>query len=79
MRSEITRAIALFNDQAATSYVDAATQMVADRLAIWVRDPEVPGVVGLLDREDGRALVIVYLEYNDFEVTEDMHAAVAAR
>lgn len=44
-------------------------QAVAKGDAWWIPDPEVPMVWGLKGGIDDAILAVVYLEYNDFEIS----------
>jgi hypothetical protein len=57
---------------------ETADRLVADKLATWVWDPSVPGVVGLVVDDDrpggGRtALIVCYLADDDAEISETFH------
>jgi hypothetical protein len=58
---------------------DADLWATVDRIEItgrgaWAYDPQVDGVVGLLDIRTGRAFVVVYLDEDDFETTQEFDA-----
>lgn len=57
----------------------AALSVLADAgLAAWVYDPEVANVVGLVLSGTNRAVAVVYLAEQDFEVDEELLSELAA-
>jgi hypothetical protein len=69
--SERERAVKLFRGMAADYVVEAADAKVASGEAQWVLDPQVEDVVGLVLNGTNRALVVVYLDSQDFECDEE--------
>lgn len=55
--------------------ISRADQLLKAGKAVWVFDPEVPGVVGLVKAVEGRltnqALLVVYVDIRDFEESDD--------
>lgn len=65
-------------DMADQSVIDRADQLLKAGKAVWIFDPEVPGVVGLVKAVEGRltneALLVVYVDLQDFEESDDFWA-----
>jgi hypothetical protein len=79
MSKNLTQIVASFETIANTETVTQARRAVEKGEAIWIWDPEVDGVVGLvLVGNTNRALVVVYDEGSDFEADEEHLAAVGA-
>lgn len=53
------------------SVCEKAARLVLDGEASWQYDPDVRGVVGLIDGATDKAFIVVYLEDQDFETSED--------
>lgn len=71
MHTEIRTAkntIATEADETLAGMVEA---LVADGAARWVLDPQVAGVVGLLDKDTEEALLVVYAD-GDWEISETL-------
>jgi hypothetical protein len=77
--TEIEKAQKMFREIAATELVELIDELVAEEVARWRRDPEVVGVVGVvLESEPNRALVVVYLDDEDFSYDDARLSALAA-
>lgn len=59
----------VLTDNADGWVVANAARLVESGAAVWIFDPEVPGVVGLVRPGTRRALVVVYVDDEDFETT----------
>lgn len=56
--------------------VETAARLVAAGKAQWVFDPEVLGVVGLVKPGTRRALVVVYVDDEDFETSAEFDTEI---
>lgn len=76
LHNYLTRGVDYFESVAAPFLVAKARDLVEDEKARWVLDPYAKGVIGLVPRYQGAdapALVIVYVEDEDYEVDESMY------
>lgn len=69
----IGRAQAIIALQAEPTVIGAISKLIEREVASWQADPEVYGVVGVIDRRDGEAYVVVYVEEGDFEVSDRLY------
>lgn len=73
----IEKAKALLREHAQDYVMETADRLVREGTAVWVDDPEVFNVVGLVHADkQNRAYIVVYLEDNDFETSEDFDLAI---
>jgi hypothetical protein len=71
--SELQRGQDIFHQDADRALVKKVDKLVASGEAVWILDPAVEGVVGLVRSDDRRhALVVVYVMDSDFEVADEL-------
>lgn len=79
MVSRVNDALELLQTAAEPKLFTTLRRAVDAGVAEWRDDPIVPGVVGCVLAGTNRALVVVYVDQNDFEVDEQLLAEVAGR
>jgi len=73
MSATLAQVVSDFEEIASGSIVARCRKAVQTGQAVWVWDPEVNGVVGLvMTSNPRRALVVVYSEGTDFEVDGEL-------
>jgi hypothetical protein len=70
--SEVEEGQKIFREMAAKDVVTATEKMVAEGTAMWVADPQVVGVIGLVYTGTNKALVVVYIKSKDFECDDEV-------
>lgn len=73
---EIEQAQRVLRDVADAAVTAAVEARVNAGTARWILDPEVEGVVGVTDTETGRALVVVYIDHEDFEFSDEFEDSI---
>lgn len=74
--SDAERARLKFNDEADARFVGEADRLVREGTAEWVEDPWVDDVGALVLSGTNTALVVVYLDRDDFEASDDFEDLV---
>jgi len=64
-------ALSVLDGFADPALIQRADEAVAAHTHVWVWDPQVDHVVGLIRKNTNRADIIVYVEDDDFEVSDD--------
>lgn len=67
----IEKAQEIINRDAAEFVTEQIAYMVDEGTAKWIEDPWVDGVVGLIVPETNTALLVVYVERDDWEMSDD--------
>lgn len=73
---EIEQGQQVLRDVADADVTAAVEARVNAGTARWILDPEVEGVVGVTDAETGRALVVVYVNREDFELSDEFEDSI---
>lgn len=61
----------ILSEIAAPIVLEKAEQAVADGTHSWVFDPSVDGVLGLIKNNTNQAVIVVYVNDEDFECDEE--------
>lgn len=69
MHTEIRAAMDIIRNEADEVLGGLVETLVADGAARWILDPQVFGVVGLVDKDTEEALLVVYAD-GDWEISE---------
>lgn len=63
-------------EEIADDRVVASARHLDGDVADWEWDPDVPNVLGLLERFSREALIVVYLDEDDFEISHNGHQLI---
>lgn len=72
----IEQARTILAREAASWVQQGVAMLLGEGTAEWIEDPWVDGVVGLVYKGTQSALLVIYVDRNDWELSEDLWEAI---